>query len=108
MVNEFKLTVVHVHAQTRCRSVHERGFTAGQKTVENPGLGRRPPGLAFGLAGRSRAVGCGSWAAGRGSAFCKTFQTQQQLDLELPQILAGESDSELNSDHTIHSSLTLN
>ena len=95
MVNEFKLTVVHVHAQTRCRSVHERGFTAGQKTVENPGLGRGPPGQAFGL-------------AGRGSAFCKTLQTQQQLDLELPQILAGESDSELNSDYTIHFRLTLN
>ena len=41
------------------RSVHERGFTAGQKTVENPGLGRGPPGQAFGLAGRSRAAGRG-------------------------------------------------
>ena len=95
MVNESKLTVVHVHAQTRCRSVHERGFSAGQKTVENPGLGRGPPGQAFGL-------------AGRGSAFCKTLQTQQQLDLELPQILAGESDSELNIEYAIHSRLTLN
>ena len=107
MVNEFKLTVVHVHAQTRCRSLHERGFTAGQKTVENPGLGRRPPGQAFGLAGRSRAAP-GPWAAGRGSPFCKTLQTQQQLDLELPQSLAAESDSELNSECTIHSRLTLN
>ena len=95
MVNEFKFTVVHVHAQTRCRSVHERGFTAGQKTVENPGLGRGPPGQAFEL-------------AGRGSVFCKTPQTQQQPDIELPQILAGESDSELNSEYTIHSRLTLN
>ena len=103
MVNEFKLTFVHVHAQTRCKSVHERGFTAGQKTVENPGLGRGPPGQAFGLAGRWR-VARGPWAAGRGSAFCKTLQTQQQLDLELPQILAGESDS----DYTIHFRLTLN
>ena len=50
----------------------------------------------------------GPWAAGRGSAFCKTLQTQQQLDLELPQSLAGESDSELNSECTIHSRLTLN
>ena len=65
-----------------------------QKTVENPRLGRRPA--------------RGPWAAGRRSAFCKTLQTQQQLDLELPQILAGESDSELNSEYTIHSRLTLN
>ena len=50
----------------------------------------------------------GPWAVGRGSAFCKTLQTQQQLDLELPQSLAGESDSELNSECTIHSRLTLN
>ena len=50
----------------------------------------------------------GPWAAGSGSAFCKTLQTQQQLDLELPQSLAGESDSELNSECTIHSRLTLN
>ena len=103
MVNEFKLTVVHVHAQTRCRSVHERGFNVGQKTVENPGLGRGPPCQAFGL-----EAARGSRAAGRGSAFCKTLQTQQQLDLELPQSLAGESDSELNSECTIHSRLTLN
>ena len=25
MVNEFKLTVFHLHAQTRCKSVHARG-----------------------------------------------------------------------------------
>ena len=31
----------------------------GKKTVENPGLGRGPPSQAFGLAGRSRAVGYG-------------------------------------------------
>ena len=62
---------------------------------------------------RPRAAGPGlraggPWATGRGSAFCKTLQTQQQLDLELPQILAGESDSELNSEYTIHSRWTLN
>ena len=87
--------------KTICRSVHERGFTAGQKIVENPGLGRG--------ASRARPSGWraarGPWAAGRGSAFCKTLQTQQQLDLELPQSLAGESDSELNSECTIHSRL---
>ena len=103
MVNEFKLAFVHVHAQSRCRSVHERGFTAGQKTVENPGLGRGPPGQAFGLAGGSRAVGCGPRVC-----FFKTLETQQQLDLELPQILAGERDSELNSDYIIHFRLILN
>ena len=48
--------------KTLCRSVHERGFTAGQKTVENPGLGRGTagPGLRAGgqLAGRGlRAAG---------------------------------------------------
>ena len=106
MVNEFKLTVVRVHAQTRCRSVHGRGFTTGQKTVENPGLGRGPPGRRVRPSGWRAAHG--PWAAGRGSAFCKTLQTQQQLDLELPQSLAGESDSELNSECTIHSRLTLN
>ena len=100
MVNEFKLTFVHVHAQTRCKSVHERGFTAGQKNCGKSGTRPRAagPGLRAG----------GPRAAGRGSAFCKTLQTQQQLDLELPQILAGESDSELNSDYTIHFRLTLN
>ena len=29
--------------------------------------------------------------------------TQQQLDLELPQILAGESDSELSAEYFFHS-----
>ena len=33
---------------------------------------------------------------GREPSFSKTLLTQQQLDLELPQILASESDSELN------------
>ena len=40
----------------------------------------------------------GPWATGRGCAFCKTLQTEQMLDLELPQMLAGESDSELNNE----------
>ena len=48
--------------KTICRSVHERGFTAGQKIVENPGLGRGAagPGLRAGgqLASRGlRAAG---------------------------------------------------
>ena len=57
MVNEFKLTVVYF-AQTRCRSVHARGFTAGQRTVENQDwatgpLGCRASGLrAAGPSGR--------------------------------------------------------
>ena len=39
MVNEFKRTVVHVHAQTRSRSrsVHVRGFTSGQKNCGKSG-----------------------------------------------------------------------
>ena len=45
---------------------------------------------------------------GRGPAFSKTLLTQQQLDLELPEILAGESDSELNGEYTFHSRLILN
>ena len=40
MVNEFKLTVVHLRAQTRCKSVHARGFTAGQENC----VGLRAPG----------------------------------------------------------------
>ena len=51
-------------------------------------------------------MGCGT--LGRGPAFSKTLLTQQQLDLELPQILAGESDSELNGEYTFHSPLILN
>ena len=101
MVNEFKLNVIHVHAQTRCRSVHDRGFAAGQKTVENPGLGRGPPGQAFGLAGRSRAVGCGPRVC-----FLQNPSNTAAAWLDLK--LAGESDSELNSECTIHSRLTLN
>ena len=31
MVNEFKLTIFHLCAQTRCKSVHAHGFTAGQQ-----------------------------------------------------------------------------
>ena len=38
MVNEFKL----LHAQTRCRSVHAREFTAGQKKLWKIRTG--PPG----------------------------------------------------------------
>ena len=45
---------------------------------------------------------------GRGPDFSKTLLTQQQLDLQLPQILAGESDSELNGEDTFHSPLILN
>ena len=83
MVHEFKLTVVHVHAQTRCRSVHKRGFNAGQKTVEKPGLGRGPRAAGPGL----RA---GGPLAGRGLR------------------AAGLNPIELNSESTIHSRLTLN
>ena len=33
-----------LHAQTRCRSVHARGFTAGQKNCGKSGLSRRASG----------------------------------------------------------------
>ena len=42
MVNEFNL----LHAQTRCRSVHAREFTAGHKNCGKSGLGRQAPGLS--------------------------------------------------------------
>ena len=51
-------------------------------------------------------MGCGP--LGGGPTFSKTLLTQQQLDLELLQILAAESDSELNGEFTFHSLLILN
>ena len=45
---------------------------------------------------------------GNGKTENYSILTQQQLDLELPQILAGESDSELNGEYTFLSRLTLN
>ena len=46
-----------LHAQTRCKSMHVRGFIAGQKNCRKSGLGR-------GLLGRSAATGRRPWAAG--------------------------------------------
>ena len=46
-----------LYAQTRCRSVHAGGFTAGQKAVENQDWASGPSGL-------SQAAGRGPWAAG--------------------------------------------
>ena len=45
---------------------------------------------------------------GNGKTENYSILTQQQLDLELPQSLAGESDSELNGEYTFLSRLTLN
>ena len=71
MVNEFKLTVVHFarpNAQTRCRSVDAREFTAGQKNCGKSELVHR-------AAGPSQAVG-------RGPAFCKThFKCKERESL---------------------------
>ena len=80
VVNEFKLTVFHLRAQTRCKSVHARGFTAGQQNCVGlwatglPGLraagttravGRAPLGLqAAWPLGRGRPSAAGPWAAG--------------------------------------------
>ena len=84
MVNEFKLTVFHLRAQTRCKSEHARGFTVRQQNcVGLPATG--PPGRRA-VAGRGpRAAGpSGRRAAGprravgrgpldRGPAFSKTL-----------------------------------
>ena len=83
MVNEFKLNVFHLRAQSRCKSEHARGFTARQQNC----VGLRatgPPGRRA-VAGRGpRAAGpsgrraAGPWRAvgrgplGRGPAFSKT------------------------------------
>ena len=45
---------------------------------------------------------------GNGKTENYSILTKQQLDLKLPQILAGESDSELNGEYIFHSRLTLN
>ena len=45
---------------------------------------------------------------GNGKTENYSILTQQQLDLELPQILAGLSDSEVNGEYTFNSRLTLN
>ena len=67
-----------LHTKTRCRSVHERGFTAGQKTMENQDWAIGPPGLQA-VAGRRGLWATGWWAfgppdrwvvAGRGPRAC--------------------------------------
>ena len=77
MINEFKLTVFHLRAQTRCKSEHARGFTAGQENC----VGFRatgPPGRGPRAAGPSGRRAAGPWRAvgrgplGRGLAFSKT------------------------------------
>ena len=75
MVNEFKLTVFHLRAQTLSKSVHARGFTDGQQNcvglrAAGPlrAVGREPLGLR--ATGPWRAMGCGP--LGHGPAFSKT------------------------------------
>ena len=72
MVNEFKLAVFHLRAQTRCKSEHTHGFTAGQQNC----VGHR-------AAGPSRAVGRGP--LGRGPDFSKT-----RLNIPSSKINAGQ------------------
>ena len=70
----------------------------------------------LGLKEQFRKLGLGSFdlklyrlVKGNGKTENYSILTQQQqLDLELPQILAGESDRELNGEYTFHSRLTLN
>ena len=66
-----------LHAQTGCRPVHARGFTAGPNMVENQDRAAGP--LGHLAAGPSRAVGRGQldhhgpWAADHyGPVFSKT------------------------------------
>ena len=68
----------------------------------------------LGLKEQASKLGLGSFdlklyrlVKGNGKTENYSILTQQQLDLELPQILAGESDSELNGE-SFHSRLTLN
>ena len=82
MVNEFKLTVFHLRAKTRCKSEHARGFTARQQNC----VGLR-------ATGPSRAVGCGPlglraagplgrggpWAAGRWAAGLLLAKTHNDI-----------------------------
>ena len=72
LVNEFKLTVFHLRAQTRCKSVHARGFTAGQQNC----VGLRAAGprgrRTTGPPGRGGPWAAGRWAvAGRGLLLAK-------------------------------------
>ena len=63
-----------LHTKTRCRSVHARGFTAGQKTMGNQDWATGPPGRwATGPPDR-RAVG-------RGPVFSKTPTTATKVPL---------------------------
>ena len=57
-----------LHAQTRCKSVHARGFTLDKKTVENQDWATGPSGRW--AAGPWQAVGRGP--LGCGPAFSKT------------------------------------
>ena len=67
-----------LHAQTRCRSVHARGFTLDKKTVENQDWATGPPGRravadrgpwAAGPSGRRAVAGRGPRAAGPRACF---------------------------------------
>ena len=69
----------------------------------------------LGLKEQANKLGLGSFdlklyrlVKGNGKTENYSILIQQQLDLELPQILAGESDSELNGEYTFLSRLTLN
>ena len=66
----------------------------------------------LGLKEQASKLGLGSFdlklyrlVKGSGKTENYSILTQQQLDLELPQILAGESDSELNGEYTFQSRL---
>ena len=69
----------------------------------------------LGLKEQASKLGLGSFdlklyrlVKGNGKTENYSILTQQQLDSELPQILAGESNSELNGEYSFHPRLTLN
>ena len=85
MITGIKMATI-LHAQTRCRSVHARGFTAGQTNCGKSGLGR------WAITGRGSLDRPGPWAAGlsdcraAGARAClaKPLMTGDESNRDLP------------------------
>lgn len=61
LVNEFKLTVIHLVHPNRCRSAHVHKFITGQKNCKKSGLGHWVSGPSRAM-GRWATMGHGHWA----------------------------------------------